>query len=477
MEEILNSRRYRCKLQYLIKWKGYSDAHNSWEPKENVTAPALLAAYHEQNAAVIRKLEMEQAGCSQSTLSLGPKERTTRALPQKDEHPLEPKREPIRHFGIDSRCHQKTKEALGPDSCAQNGNQCIQEETKTQPKMMPRKVTGFVQRLRAIFLRPFRKPCIQEKTGEEPEECKCSICKRNKGVIQGATEPLKTHTPAPMTIRSIRIDQKRHRISTLGTIQEEERPNRRTSETGTEKTTETLKSYQKEEGGQKAELQKQDKRQTRTGEQEASRPIHLAPHIAHSPHMHGSPCANRQRYPIRCDSSGSASSPMTVSGVDMSRMPHLPRTSPSPTEMEATPILSETLWTPPTAPIPPTTASTDTDGAQIIRRAQCELISTSKVRANSSRVPPAEQDASWHLSVAEDLQTQQPLRHDEKSVIVRLPQHPSYLLPCAGPVTHTCCSSPHPVNIILQAPCDLSLPWINQLTFHYAGVYCMHNKY
>jgi len=29
VDEILDSRRYRHKLQYLIKWKGYSEAHNS----------------------------------------------------------------------------------------------------------------------------------------------------------------------------------------------------------------------------------------------------------------------------------------------------------------------------------------------------------------------------------------------------------------------------------------------------------------
>jgi len=84
---------------------------------------------------------------------------------------------------------------------------------------------------------------------------------------------------------------------------------------------------------------------------------------------------------------------------------------------------------------------------------------------------------SWHLPAAEDPQTQQPLKDDETSVIIWLPQCPSYLLPSTGPVTHTRCSSPHPSNIILQAPCDLSLPWINQLTFHYASVYLMHNEY
>jgi len=80
VEEILNSRQYRRKLQYLIKWKGYSDAHNSWEPKENVTAPALLAAYHEWNTAAVRKLEIEQEDCGQSTSSLESKGQTTKAL-------------------------------------------------------------------------------------------------------------------------------------------------------------------------------------------------------------------------------------------------------------------------------------------------------------------------------------------------------------------------------------------------------------
>jgi Chromo (CHRromatin Organisation MOdifier) domain len=45
VEEILDSRWYRCKIQYLIKWKGYSDTHNSWEPKENVNVPELLIAF------------------------------------------------------------------------------------------------------------------------------------------------------------------------------------------------------------------------------------------------------------------------------------------------------------------------------------------------------------------------------------------------------------------------------------------------
>jgi hypothetical protein len=34
----------------LIKWKGYSDAHNSWEPVENIWAPALILAFNNREA-------------------------------------------------------------------------------------------------------------------------------------------------------------------------------------------------------------------------------------------------------------------------------------------------------------------------------------------------------------------------------------------------------------------------------------------
>jgi len=86
-----------------------------------VTTPVLLAAYHRQNAVAIRKLEIEQAGCSQSMLSLESKEHTARALPQEAEHSLEPKREPLRHFRMHSRCHPRTKEVLDPNNYAQKG--------------------------------------------------------------------------------------------------------------------------------------------------------------------------------------------------------------------------------------------------------------------------------------------------------------------------------------------------------------------
>jgi hypothetical protein len=49
VEEVLATRLYGWwkKRQYLIKWKGYTNAHNSWEPAENVNAPELVKEFHQ----------------------------------------------------------------------------------------------------------------------------------------------------------------------------------------------------------------------------------------------------------------------------------------------------------------------------------------------------------------------------------------------------------------------------------------------
>ena len=51
VEKILDMRTRRSQKQYLIRWKGYSDAHNSWEPWENIKAPLLMAKFEKQGSA------------------------------------------------------------------------------------------------------------------------------------------------------------------------------------------------------------------------------------------------------------------------------------------------------------------------------------------------------------------------------------------------------------------------------------------
>jgi hypothetical protein len=43
VEQILGDRTYQQKKQYLIRWKGYALAHDSWEDESGIHAPDLIA--------------------------------------------------------------------------------------------------------------------------------------------------------------------------------------------------------------------------------------------------------------------------------------------------------------------------------------------------------------------------------------------------------------------------------------------------
>ena len=54
VEQILDERKQGQTQQYLIRWKGYSSAHDSWEPSTGINAPDLIADFHK------RKIPTEQ---------------------------------------------------------------------------------------------------------------------------------------------------------------------------------------------------------------------------------------------------------------------------------------------------------------------------------------------------------------------------------------------------------------------------------
>ena len=51
VEEVIKHQYYGCKktLQYLIHWKGYSAADNTWEPADQVFADTLVKAYYRKH--------------------------------------------------------------------------------------------------------------------------------------------------------------------------------------------------------------------------------------------------------------------------------------------------------------------------------------------------------------------------------------------------------------------------------------------
>ena len=56
VEEILNSRWHQRRFQFLVKWKGFSREHNSWEVASDVKAPDLVVEYYRKHPAAPRHI-------------------------------------------------------------------------------------------------------------------------------------------------------------------------------------------------------------------------------------------------------------------------------------------------------------------------------------------------------------------------------------------------------------------------------------
>ncbi|XP_077137982.1 chromobox protein homolog hpl-1-like [Ranitomeya variabilis] len=48
VEEIIDSRIRRNRLQYLIRWQGYPPEEDSWEPVENINAQQKISRFHQR---------------------------------------------------------------------------------------------------------------------------------------------------------------------------------------------------------------------------------------------------------------------------------------------------------------------------------------------------------------------------------------------------------------------------------------------
>ena len=57
VEEVLDSRLKCGKLEYLVKWSGYTDDYNTWEPEANcANSPNIISNFYKKNPSAPQKL-------------------------------------------------------------------------------------------------------------------------------------------------------------------------------------------------------------------------------------------------------------------------------------------------------------------------------------------------------------------------------------------------------------------------------------
>ena len=187
-------------------------------------------------------------------------------------------------------------------------------------------------------------------------------------------------------------------------------------------------------------------------------------------YMHGISSSHRQRRPVGRNSLCAPGLPSDIPQMEQTGMSLLPRQPHPLLAVAAEALHGQDLWPALTTATCPSVAPVWGTDPPLEPHQLLHNTPEESLLAGTPGTPPPSSEGGQRQSAVFEARTKNPLADKGTSpIIIRLPRHTltSYEHIFAHlPLLRTCHSTPCPHNVILQAPCNLSIPWAMELTVH-----------